>query len=229
MTLPILGAAEGFTEEQASEPAIALGTKAHTHSTLHTSPHSIQHSNTSHSTTHYANYVFNIHSTGLHSTHTQHTQHSTLHRTHTQPLTQTQHTVHPTPNTLLTNSCRAHMFFTTTPTSTHVRLTQYVPVLTTTLLYYKTDQDLRTSLRFYLIIYSNATAGIGLQLTNILRDVGEDLERGRIYLPLDEIRAFGLTEDDLFRCVCVVRMRVCVFVLCVYVCVCVCVSLCVWE
>lgn len=42
--------------------------------------------------------------------------------------------------------------------------------------------------------------GIALQLTNILRDVGEDLERGRIYLPLDEIKAFGLTEQDLFRC-----------------------------
>ena len=42
--------------------------------------------------------------------------------------------------------------------------------------------------------------GIALQLTNILRDVGEDLERGRIYLPQDEIRAFGLTEQDLFRC-----------------------------
>lgn len=42
--------------------------------------------------------------------------------------------------------------------------------------------------------------GIGLQLTNILRDVGEDLERGRIYLPLDEISQFGLTEEDLFRC-----------------------------
>jgi len=42
--------------------------------------------------------------------------------------------------------------------------------------------------------------GIALQLTNILRDVGEDLERGRIYLPLDELRAFGLSEDDLFRC-----------------------------
>ena len=42
--------------------------------------------------------------------------------------------------------------------------------------------------------------GIGLQLTNILRDVGEDLERGRIYLPLDEIERFGLTEEDLFRC-----------------------------
>lgn len=42
--------------------------------------------------------------------------------------------------------------------------------------------------------------GIGFQLTNILRDVGEDLERGRIYLPQDEIRAFGLTEEDIFRC-----------------------------
>lgn len=42
--------------------------------------------------------------------------------------------------------------------------------------------------------------GIALQLTNILRDVGEDLERGRIYLPLDEIAAFGLTEDDIARC-----------------------------
>eukprot|EP01040_Poterioochromonas_malhamensis_P008219 gene8219-8889_t len=42
--------------------------------------------------------------------------------------------------------------------------------------------------------------GIGLQLTNILRDVGEDLERGRIYLPLDELRAFGLSEDDITSC-----------------------------
>jgi phytoene synthase len=42
--------------------------------------------------------------------------------------------------------------------------------------------------------------GIGLQLTNILRDVGEDLERGRIYLPLDELAAYGLTEEDLFKC-----------------------------
>lgn len=47
---------------------------------------------------------------------------------------------------------------------------------------------------------SAVALGIGLQLTNILRDVGEDLERGRIYLPLDEIASFGLTEEDLFRC-----------------------------
>lgn len=42
--------------------------------------------------------------------------------------------------------------------------------------------------------------GIALQLTNILRDVGEDLERGRIYVPQDELARFGLTEDDLFAC-----------------------------
>merc|ERR1719502_2087712 len=40
--------------------------------------------------------------------------------------------------------------------------------------------------------------GIALQLTNILRDVGEDLKRGRIYLPLDELRQYGLTEEDMF-------------------------------
>ena len=36
-----------------------------------------------------------------------------------------------------------------------------------------------------------------LQLTNILRDVGEDLNRGRIYLPLDEIAACGYSEAAL--------------------------------
>jgi 15-cis-phytoene synthase len=39
--------------------------------------------------------------------------------------------------------------------------------------------------------------GVALQLTNILRDVGGDLSRGRIYLPLDEMRAYGVTEADL--------------------------------
>lgn len=39
--------------------------------------------------------------------------------------------------------------------------------------------------------------GIALQLTNILRDVGEDLRRGRVYLPLDELREFGYSEAEL--------------------------------
>jgi phytoene synthase len=39
--------------------------------------------------------------------------------------------------------------------------------------------------------------GIAMQLTNILRDVGEDLRRGRIYLPLEDLRRFGYSERDL--------------------------------
>jgi phytoene synthase len=39
--------------------------------------------------------------------------------------------------------------------------------------------------------------GVALQLTNILRDVGEDWENGRVYLPQDELAAFGLTEADI--------------------------------
>jgi phytoene synthase len=39
--------------------------------------------------------------------------------------------------------------------------------------------------------------GIALQLTNILRDVGEDVRRNRIYIPLDELARFGVTTDDL--------------------------------
>jgi phytoene synthase len=39
--------------------------------------------------------------------------------------------------------------------------------------------------------------GIALQLTNIIRDVGADLSRGRIYLPLEDLRRHGCTEEDL--------------------------------
>jgi 15-cis-phytoene synthase len=41
--------------------------------------------------------------------------------------------------------------------------------------------------------------GVALQLTNILRDLRADAERGRIYLPLDELRRYGYPEDDLLR------------------------------
>ncbi|KAK8595867.1 hypothetical protein V6N12_064376 [Hibiscus sabdariffa] len=40
--------------------------------------------------------------------------------------------------------------------------------------------------------------GIGNQLTNILRDVGEDASRGRVYLPQDELEQFGLSDKDVF-------------------------------
>lgn len=41
--------------------------------------------------------------------------------------------------------------------------------------------------------------GVALQLTNILRDVGEDWREGRLYLPLDELREYGLDEGDIER------------------------------
>ena len=41
--------------------------------------------------------------------------------------------------------------------------------------------------------------GIAMQLTNILRDVKEDKEMGRIYLPVEELKNFGLTEEDVFK------------------------------
>ncbi len=39
--------------------------------------------------------------------------------------------------------------------------------------------------------------GIALQMTNILRDVGEDWQRGRVYLPQQELADFNITENDL--------------------------------
>jgi phytoene synthase len=41
--------------------------------------------------------------------------------------------------------------------------------------------------------------GLAMQVTNILRDVGEDARRGRCYLPADELAAFGLTRDEVLR------------------------------
>jgi len=43
--------------------------------------------------------------------------------------------------------------------------------------------------------------GIAFQLTNILRDVREDAERGRIYLPLDDMAAAGTSPDALLQAV----------------------------
>ena len=39
--------------------------------------------------------------------------------------------------------------------------------------------------------------GIAMQLSNFLRDVGEDWRRGRVYLPLEDLARFGYTERDL--------------------------------
>jgi len=44
-----------------------------------------------------------------------------------------------------------------------------------------------------------AALGEAFQLTNFLRDVGEDLDRGRVYLPADELAAFGVDRERLER------------------------------
>jgi phytoene synthase len=41
--------------------------------------------------------------------------------------------------------------------------------------------------------------GVALQLTNILRDVGDDFGRGRLYIPLEDLRAHGCSEADIRR------------------------------
>lgn len=43
------------------------------------------------------------------------------------------------------------------------------------------------------------TLGLALQLTNIIRDVGEDAARGRIYLPVDELQRFDVRARDLLE------------------------------
>jgi len=41
--------------------------------------------------------------------------------------------------------------------------------------------------------------GLAFQLTNIIRDVGDDARRGRIYLPVNELQQFGVTAADLMN------------------------------
>src|SRR5687768_13607727 len=43
------------------------------------------------------------------------------------------------------------------------------------------------------------TLGLAFQLTNIIRDVGEDARRNRIYLPLHELAQYSVTSDDIAR------------------------------
>lgn len=45
-----------------------------------------------------------------------------------------------------------------------------------------------------------AALGVAFQITNFLRDVGEDLDRGRVYLPTDELAAFGVDRALLGWC-----------------------------
>jgi 15-cis-phytoene synthase len=52
-----------------------------------------------------------------------------------------------------------------------------------------------------------ADLGLAFQLVNFIRDVGEDLDRGRLYLPLEDLDRFGITRTDLERRVVDDRVR----------------------
>jgi 15-cis-phytoene synthase len=56
------------------------------------------------------------------------------------------------------------------------------------------NADVRTTALRYA-----RTLGLAMQLTNILRDVGEDAARGRCYLPVQDLQMFGLTPDDILH------------------------------
>ena len=51
----------------------------------------------------------------------------------------------------------------------------------------------------YMPTAEEIALGIAKQLTNILRDVGEDAQRGRIYIPLEDLARFNYTEQDLLK------------------------------
>ena len=44
------------------------------------------------------------------------------------------------------------------------------------------------------------TLGLAFQLTNILRDVGEDARQGRVYLPEQDMERYGVTREQIVRC-----------------------------
>lgn len=69
------------------------------------------------------------------------------------------------------------------------RVAAVVGLMMTHVLGYKHDSAFEYAVRM----------GIAMQLTNILRDIREDKEHGRIYLPLEELAQFGLSETDIME------------------------------
>ena len=69
------------------------------------------------------------------------------------------------------------------------RVAGVVGLLSATIFGYKDPQTLEYAKKL----------GLALQLTNIIRDVYEDSLRNRLYLPLDELEKFGVTEAEIFK------------------------------
>ena len=46
---------------------------------------------------------------------------------------------------------------------------------------------------------TRTSSGLAMQLTNIIRDVGDDARRGRIYLPVNELQQFDVKAHEMLR------------------------------
>lgn len=57
----------------------------------------------------------------------------------------------------------------------------------------KPDTTMKHAVRYARVL------GVAMQLTNILRDIGEDSRQGRCYLPADELSLFSLSPDDILH------------------------------
>lgn len=67
------------------------------------------------------------------------------------------------------------------------KVASVVGLMTSEIFGYDSEQSLQHAIEL----------GIAMQLTNILRDVGEDAQKGRIYLPLEDLRRFDVSEADI--------------------------------
>jgi 15-cis-phytoene synthase len=56
------------------------------------------------------------------------------------------------------------------------------------------NSDIKLTLRSYA-----ESLGLAFQLTNIIRDVGEDARRGRVYLPIEDLQQFGVTASQILK------------------------------
>ena len=98
----------------------------------------------------------------------------------------------------LVDGCESDLF--TTRYETWASLRQYCYLVASTvglISMHIIGSDDGSNARLELAKKDAIDLGVALQLTNILRDVGEDFQRGRIYLPQEDLRHFGYTEGDL--------------------------------
>ncbi|MEK6372290.1 MAG: squalene/phytoene synthase family protein [Acidobacteriota bacterium] len=93
----------------------------------------------------------------------------------------------------LIDGCRQDMF--KTRYETFEELLQYCELVASSI------SDISLSIYGYrtdAAIMHGRNLATALQLTNVTRDIGDDLGRNRVYIPQEELRRFGVTERDLF-------------------------------